>query len=394
MPLYQYQALDSTGKKRTGFLEATDEREAKSKLREQGLMVKVLTTQMAVSSKQNLNGEALVNFTSQLAQLTSAGIPLYQSLLAIEEQYRGEPYHRIILSLCDQIKAGKQLSQALEAFPNSFDSLYCSMIAAGESAGALDAILEKLNELLFKQSHIRQQIVTAMLYPAFLAGFSLLAIAMLLTFVLPSIEGVFADRELNSFTQIVLAVSHFFRDWWWLYIPLIAAGGIGGYRFLRSPKGGLWLQRNLLKVPVIKTLVIQTAVARFCRTMSTLQQGGLTMIDSLRLSRRVMGNVVLEEEIEKAENRIIEGSSLSSELIHSPWFPKLVSRMLAVGEDSGSTTVMLDKIADTYEREIDKTLSRVMALTQPVILIFMGGIIAIILLAVLLPMTDFSALSR
>jgi general secretion pathway protein F len=393
MALYQYQALDSSGKKRAGFIEAIDETEAKGKLRDQGLMVSSLAAKAAVAPRQNLRGEALQTFTVQLSQLVNAGIPLYQSLSAIEEQYRGEPFHRIILSLCDQLKAGKSLSEALSNYPKSFDKLYCSMITAGESAGALDVVLEKLSVLLTKQNKLKKQIATAMIYPGVLACFSLLIIALLLGFVVPAIEGIFAGRELNGFTAAVLGFSHLVKDYWMIYVPILAVSLYFIITRLRSPAGQIWLQRTLIKVPIARTLIIQSAVARFCRTMGTLQLGGLTMIESLRLAREVVGNVVIEEEIQSAENKIIEGSSLSHELMRSPTIPKMVSRMLSVGEDSGSTVVMLNKIADVYEEDIEKTLDRLMALSQPVILIFMGSIIALVLLAILLPMTDMSSFS-
>lgn len=393
MPLYQYQALDHTGKRKTGLIEAQDEREAKSKLREMGTMVVSVTLKTSVASRQNLKGDNLLAFTHQLSQLVNAGIPLYESLLAIEEQCRAEPYHRIVLSLCEQIKGGTSLSQAMSAYPESFNKLYCSMIMAGESVGVLNVVLDKLTLLLTRQNKLKGEITTALVYPAVLASFSFLIIIMLLTFVVPSIEGIFAERKLNGFTQFVLNVSHVFRGYWWLYLPI----AIGTVAFLiykiRSPAGRIWLERHLLKVPLVRTLMVQTAVARFCRTMGTLQQGGLPMIDSLRISRDVMRNVVLEEDVKKAENRIIEGSSLGYELGKSKYFPTLVSRMLIVGEDSGSNVTMLNTIADLYEGEVEKTLSRVMALTQPVILIFMGAIIGSVLLAILLPLTDVSSLS-
>lgn len=391
MALYQYQALDLSGKKRAGFIEATDEQEAKSRLREQGLMVSSLTAKAAVVAKQNLKGDVLQMFTVQLSQLVNAGVPLYQSLSAIEEQYRGEPYHRIILSLCDQLKAGKSLSEALSGYPASFDRLYCSMIAAGESAGALNVVLEKLSMMLTKTNKIKKQITTAMIYPGVLSFVAIMLIAGLVGFVVPAMEGIFEGKELNGFTQIVFSLSHFVAGYWWLYLPLIA--GIVAFVIyqLKSPKGKLWLQRTLIKVPFVKTLVIQTAVARFCRTMGTLQLGGLTMIESLRLARQVVGNVVIENEILVAENKIIEGSSLSTEFMQSKNIPKMVSRMLAVGEDAGSTVTMLNKIADVYEEDIEKTISRIMGLTQPAILILMALVIMPILLAVLLPMTDMSS---
>ncbi len=393
MPLYQYTALDAKGKKKSGLIEAQGEKEAKEKLREQGVMVITMAIKTAGSSRENLKGDNLLSFTVQLSQLVNAGIPLYQSLLALEEQYRGEAYHRIILSLCEQIKAGTPLSQAMSGYPESFNKLYCSMIAAGEQVGALNIVLEKLSLLLSKQMKLKRQIVTAMIYPCILGGFSLLIITLLMTFVVPSIEGIFEGRKLNSFTSAVLTASHIFRDYWWLYVPAFVAIVTFLFFKLRSQAGRLWLERNSLKVPLLRTLIVQTCIARFCRTMGTLLTGGLPMIESMHISRDVMRNVVLEDEIKKAEGKIIEGSSLSAELSKSKWVPVMVSRMLAVGEDSGTTTTMLNKIADMYEEDLEKTLDRLMALAQPLILVFMGAIIGAILMAILLPLTDVSSFS-
>lgn len=393
MPLYNYQAIDTKGKKKSGVVEGHNERDAKEKLRSQGVMVVSLETKKGASSRHNLRGETLLAFTLQLSQLISAGVPLYDSLNALEQQYQGEKFHRVLLSLCEQIKAGKSLSEAMSEYPDSFDKLYCSMIKAGESAGALELVLTRLTQFLGKRDKLRKQITTALIYPAVLGGFSLLIIMLLIGFVVPAIEGIFEGRELNRFTEIVLSVSHFVQEYWWIYLPLFI--GLITYLVikLRSEPGRLWLQRNLLKVPLVRTLMIQTAVARFCRTMETLQVGGLTMIESLRIARAVMGNIVLEEEVEKAEEKIIEGSSLSVELSKSRWIPSMVTRMLAVGEDTGNTEVIFNKIADMYEEELEKSLDRVMALAQPVILIVMGTVIGIVMMAILLPLTDVSSLT-
>ena len=393
MPMYSYQAVEASGKKRNGFIEAHSERDAKGILREQGVMVSRIAEKTKLSSKQNLSGQPLMTFTIQLSQLVGAGVPLYESLAALEEQYRGDNAHQIVLSLCEQIKAGSSLSDAMGQYPNSFDKLYRSMITAGESIGALDVVLERLSYLLGRQMKLKRQITTAMIYPCILASFSLMIIILLLSFVVPSIEGIFADRPLNGFTVFVLSLSHVLRDYWWVYVPVIGGGLAYLVMKMRSPAGRLWLERNLLKVPLLKTLVVQTSVARFCRTMGTLQQGGLTIIDALRIAREVMRNVVLEAEILNAENKIIEGSSLSVELNKSKWIPSIVTRMLAVGEDSGTTVIMLNKLADMYEEEVEKTLDTVMALAQPVILIFMGTMIGMILMAILLPLTDVSSLA-
>lgn len=393
MALFQYQALDSKGSRKNGLIEAQSERDAKDKLRDMNLMVVKVSPKSKVTSRQNLKGENLLAFTLQLSQLVSAGVPLYESLNAIEVQCRQEPYHRIILSLCEQIKAGSSLSQAMSTYPESFNKLYTSMITAGEAVGAVHVVLEKLTQLLSKQMKLRSEIITAMVYPGILAGFSFLIILMLMGFVVPSIEGIFAERKLNGFTHLVLSVSHFFRDYWWLYIPLLIGTIVFVVYQVRTPAGRLWMERNFLKVPLIRTLIIQTAIARFSRTMGTLQQGGLPLIEALRISREVMRNAVMEEEVKKAEMRIIEGSSLGAELAQAKLFPPMVAQMLAVGEESGGTIAMLNSIADMYEQELEKTISRLMALAQPVILIVMGTIIGAVLLAILLPLTDVSSLT-
>lgn len=393
MPLYQYQYVDAQGKRKSGAIEAQGDREAKSKLREQGVIVTQLKTKTKVSKKQNLKGDNLLAFTVQLSQLINAGVPLYESLNALEEQSRGDSYHSILLSLCEQIRAGSSLSTAMGAYPESFDRLYCGMVAAGEAVGGLGPVLEKLSHFLQRQMKLKRQIITAMIYPGILGGFSMLIIALLLGFVVPSLEGIFADRKLNIFTNAVLVVSHIFRTYWWLYLPVII-GGVGFAIWkLNSPQGKIWKEKTYLKLPVLKTLVVQTAVARFCRTMGTLLQGGLSMIDALRISRGIMRNAVLEKELQLAEVKIIEGYSLSYQLGKSDYFPQLVARMLSVGEESGTTVPMLNRIADMYEQELEKTLDRLMALAQPVILIVMGLIIGTVLLAVLLPLTDVSSFS-
>lgn len=392
MALYHYQALDSKGKRLKGFIEAFDARDAKNKLREQGVFVTLLTAKSALSSRQNITGEDLVNYTTLLSQLVSSGIPLYESLLAMEEQYRSAKFHRVLLSLAEQVKGGSRLSQAMSSFPESFDSLYVSMVAAGESAGALDTVLEKLSLLLDKKLKLKREITTAMIYPMILAGFALTVISVLLGFVIPSIEGIFEGRSLNGFTQFVINLSHFARTWWWVYLPVIFGLVALSVWKIRQPATQLMLQRTAIKFPLIGKVMIESAMSRFCRTMATLQLGGVSMIDSLRLSRETLGNPVLQDEIAKAETKIIEGSKLSHELMRSRYIPHLVPRMLAIGEETGNLSKMLNKVADMYEEELDKTLKRTLSLMQPIILIVMGLIVGTVLVAILLPLTDLSSL--
>jgi general secretion pathway protein F/type IV pilus assembly protein PilC len=394
MPLFAYQALNVQGKKIKGTLEAENSREAKEKLREQGLMVSMLSASSGISRKQNLHGDSLVTFTMQLGQLISGGIPLYESLIALEDQFRSEPGHRVVLSICEQIKRGKSLSAAMADFPGSFDQQYRAMIISGESVGDLSACLTRLSELLKKQSALQKKLVTSAIYPVILMSFSLLILSLLVGFVVPSIEGVFEGRELNTLTNIVIGTSHFFRDWWWIVIPLIMAAIAAAIYQFKTPAGQLWRQKMALKIPLIKTLTVQAAVARFSRTMGTLQEGGVPMIESIRIGREVMHNYILEEEMLRAEKRIIEGSSLSKELSRSHYMPKLVIKMVAVGEETGNMGAMLHRSADFYESELEKNLDRMMALSQPAILLLMGALIGLILMAVFLPLTDMQSFTQ
>lgn len=390
MVLYRYQALDKAGKKQAGLVEAVSEKDAKQRLRDQGLMVTTLNVKTGESSKEDIKGDDLVAFTLQMSQLLSAGVPLYEVLMTMEEQYRQEKYHRVILSLGNQIREGLPLSKAMEQFPGSFDKLYCAMVSAGEAVGALNVVLAKLVELLTKRAQLRSNIVTAMIYPAVLAGFCLIVIGVLLGFVVPSIAGMFEGKQLNTFTAIVLGLSNIMRYYWWAYIPIIGGSIFLIVYLLRTPTGRLWWQRTVLKLPLLKRLTIETATARFSRTLGTLLEGGLPLIDSLRIARETMGNAVLEQDIRLAEEKIIAGSTLSIELIKTGLLPTMAARMLAAGEGSGTTVPMLNKIADMYENELEKTLTRLVTLAQPAILIFMGGLIGVVMMAILIPMSQLA----
>lgn len=397
MAIFEYRYIDAKGKKKSGRIEAVHASEAKEKLRAQQLIItsmheaKIGEKQFWKKKQGQLKGQELITFTTQLSQLLAAGVPLYESLLSLEEQYRSDPFHLILLNLCEQIKRGSSLSDAMGRHPNSFNRLYCAMVSAGESIGGLDQALEKLAALLNKQHKLKKQLMTAILYPSVLCSFSVVVVFLLLLFVIPSLEVLFEDRDVNRFTKMIMGVSHFLTHGWMIYLPLLMGSTGGIWWLFRSLKGKRWLQKNILKVPFLKTVVTETAMARFSRTMGTLLQGGVTIIQALQISRKVMRNPFLEQVLVQAEARIIEGSLLSKELKKSPLIPSLVPRMLAIGEEGGNSALMFQKVADFYEDEVEKDLSRLTALAQPVILVVMGGVVGLIMLAVLLPLTDVSA---
>ncbi|MFN4173638.1 MAG: type II secretion system F family protein, partial [Parachlamydiaceae bacterium] len=320
-------------------------------------------------------------------------IPLYESLVALEEQMRQSKAHRVILSLSEQVKGGSSLSQAMQTFPASFDPLYTSMIAASEASGNMSETLEKLHTLLQKREKLKKELMTAMIYPAILAGFALVVIIVMLTFVIPSIEGIFSGNSVNSYTKFVIELSHFFREKAYIYLPLLIGVFTLFFFQVRKPKVKEWVFKRLVKAPVIGRIMIKAASARFCRTLASLLLGGVPMIEALKLSRFTLQNPLMEEEMKRCEDRLIEGSRLSYEWNQSRYMPKIAARMAAIGEESGNLAPMLNKVADIFEDELDKTLKRTLALIQPVILLVMGAIIGLILIAVLLPLTDLSNLS-
>jgi general secretion pathway protein F len=392
MSLFQYSAIDRKGKKRKGVVDAMTDGEARQKLRGQGLMVSSLGPTRASWSSGGLSGEALVTTTVQLAQLLTAGVPIYEGLVILEEQERGGKSHPILLGLAEGIRGGSNLSEAMGNYPESFDSLYCTMVAAGEASGSLGPVLTRVAEMLKKRQKLQQQLLTALLYPAFLAGFCLIVIGVLLGYLVPSLEGIFEGRDVNAYTQAVIGVSHMVQDYG-VYM-LIAIFGLAGALFWQMQKPGVrrFFESVWLRTPVLKTFVIAGALARFGRTMETLQEGGVALVDALPMGSGVMRNHRLSELVDDARRQIVQGGTLSQELKKSPLMPKIVSSMIAIGEETGSLPVMWKNIADMYEDEVEKASARLTALAQPIILIVMGFIVGAVLLSVLLPLTDISAL--
>lgn len=390
MALFSYTALQQGGKRRRGVVDALTLHEAKEKLRQQGVLVIEIERQKRIDRSSDLSRAQLVQLTYQMARLVDSGLPLYESLSAIEEQSRSERYAAILLSICDKIESGSSLSEALRHYPRSFPPLYCALIAAGESAGSLGEVLHKLSTLLERQMRLRKEIVNALIYPAILLGFCLVVTFFLLIFAIPSIENLIGEQRANGMTALVIGISHLLSRWWWALLLLLAPIPWIGWLFLQSEKGRLAFHRFTLRLPIIKSLIIQVTLARFMRTLATLQEGGITWVESLRLSREVLLEPTFEELLERAEQRIIEGSSLGIELSREPLIPPLVAKMVVIGEESGDITPMLYRIAEMYEEELAKSLPRWVALAQPIILIAMGVIIGAVMLAILIPLTDMS----
>lgn len=390
MPQFVFAAYNAQGKKVKGTIDAIKSKEALDQLKDRGLVVSNLT--LKGGKRIRFTPDTLMTFTTQMAQLAQSKIPLYEALVIIEQQSRGEAYHPIVLNITEEIKRGVQLSTALSRYPESFSPLYIALVKAGEAVGKIDHSMISLGTLLQKTQKLKRELSGALIYPLILSIFSMLVIGMLLGFVVPSIEGMFEGKELNAFTGFVIGISHFVKDdfYWWLP-SLVGIISYFVYRF-KSIEGKMQIERQMLHIPLLKKVVILQSMARFLRTMATLQQGGLNLVESLEHAKKVMNNHVLEKVITQCEKKIHEGSFLSKELARSPYIPPIIIRMLKIAEETGDTKSMFEKLADLFEGDLEKILSRVVALAQPVILILMGGVIGLVMLAVLLPLTQMAQL--
>ncbi len=391
MPIYAYKAFNTESIAVTGDIDADTERDARLQLRERRLMLTHISLKVQKKRVRHFSPQNRVTFTIQLSQILNAGIPLYDGLRSIEEQYRGDKQHYIILALCEQIKSGASLSNSMALFPGSFDQIYISLVAAGESVGQLGEALDQLSSLLFAQMAFRKQVVTAMIYPGMVLSFAFLAIFSLLTFAVPAMKMVFQGQKVNAFTQLVLSLSDHLNLFAPTYVVIFLCALCGIYFFMRSKKGQLCYDHLTITTPVIKQMKARASLARFTRMMASLLRGGMTVIEALQKAKKTIKNHCIEEALSGVEMRIIEGSTLSSELKTLSWIPSLVVQMLSVGEDTGKLTEMFEKIADIYESEFEKSLSRFTALLTPAILVVTGILVAGVMLAVLLPLTDVNA---
>lgn len=391
MPIFRYKALTETGKKITGVIDADSYDLAKQRLRRE----KVLVTKLSSIEKTKevvFSAQLLLAFTREMMQLLSAGLPLYESLLTVEEKYRRHSCHSLLLDLCDKLKGGEYLSKALTAYPKSFDSIYISMVKAGEKTGSLSWAFEQLYELIKRRQKLKKQLVSAMAYPTFLAGFCFILVIALLLFVIPSMRELFEDRSLHPLTKMVMSLSGFLEKWFlMLFLGLSFIVCIIFY-YYRKPEGKRHFQQILQKLPIVKTVILQAALIRFCRSSAILIKGGVPLVSALSISRKAMRHHTLEIVIEKAEKSLIEGSSLSEELKQSSFIPPLVTRMLSIAEETGRLDEMLKNLSDIYDSELEQSLAQITTFLQPALLILLGGTVGLVILSILLPLTDVSSI--
>jgi general secretion pathway protein F/type IV pilus assembly protein PilC len=392
MALYQYTALSGEGRRKMGMINADSIELAKERLRKQQILVTKLVSYTKKGDQLTLSSALLVGFTRDIHVLLRAGLPLYDSLLTLEEKYRRTKLHPIFLDLCDQVKEGRLFSEALKDYPKIFDPVYLSLIRAGEESGSLQQSFAELEKLIGREQALKKKLSSAMIYPAFLGVFCFTVISVLLFFLIPSMSELFEERQLHPMTEAVLALSHFLNAHSFLLFMIGAGTLLFFLFFLRHPRGQEKVKRAMLHIPIVKRLFTETIMARFCRVFSILFNGGVSMIECLRLAKKVMKHPSFEAIVTEAEKKVLEGRRLSEEFQKSPLIPTLVVRMLSISEESGRVAEMMNHLSDIYEEDIERSLTRLTSFVQPVMLLFLGVVVAVILLAVLLPLTDVSSI--
>ncbi|MDE3055200.1 MAG: type II secretion system F family protein [Verrucomicrobiota bacterium] len=388
MPIFRYWALSDAGEQIKATIEAEDLQEAKRKL----LRLRVIATKIeAVQKKEKAFArEELLSLTREIGRLLQAGLPLYETLIALGEKYRGHKAEELLLSLGAKIKIGHSLSHALSCHPRAFDVLYISMVANAEKTGRLIPCFEELAQLLSRQMQVRKQIVGALLYPSLLAVFCLVVFSSLLFFVVPALKELFDDRELHPFTQIVFFVS----DWacnskvFLLSFVLSLFSLFLGACFFKPLREKVF--SLLLFLPWIRSLWTRISLIRFMRAMAALLEGGIPLVGALAQARTLLRHPTLAALIAEAEERVAEGVLLSTCFTH-PIIPPLVPRMFAIAEESGKLSFSMHQVAQIYEEELEMTLANFTQLAQPILLLFLGGLVGFVLLSVLLPLTDVSS---
>ncbi len=335
-------------------------------------------------------------FTRQLSDLLEAGITIIKALGILERQVDNEYLKEIISDVRNHCLDGNSLSQGLARHPEMFSELFVSMVRSGEAAGALENILKRLADFNQKQLEMRNKIRSALAYPLLMAIVGTITICVLLTFVIPKMAAMFGDlgQNLPLPTLILIGVSNFTKTWWWLILTAIILACLAARGFYGSTAGKLLIDRFKLSLGLIGGLVKKTELARFSRTLATLLDNGVAMLDSLKITADTVNNSFIKEAIEKISLEVKEGKSLSEAFSKSQLMPEFLVSMVAVGEESGQVENSLFKVAESYERDTDSAIKTMMSLLEPVLILVLGLVVGFIVISMLLPIFEINFLAR
>ncbi len=417
MPIYEYKAFGSGGATKTGVVDADTPRAARQKLRRDNILVSSLSERKGKHVKkgaklektsvlkriskaraQNANGpkgrdlDTVTAITRQLGTLLGAGIPLAETLRAIIDQAESRKIETMFREIRERITQGSSMGDALSDHPDMFSELYINMVRAGEATGNVDQVLVRLSEFMHSQRALQRKVVSALLYPLMMVVIGIIVVGILMTFVVPKISSMLEDtgQELPTPTVILITISDVFKNYWWVMALGIAAVSFIIERIYKTNKGRLSIDKFLLNVPVLGELFRKQSVARFTRTFSTLLGSGVPAVRSLEITSNVIGNRVLADATGQIRERILEGTDIATPLKSSGVFPPMVGYMVAVGEQSGQLEEMLDRIADSYDEEIEVVTERVTALLEPIMIVALASVVGFIVYSIILPILQVS----
>jgi len=333
-------------------------------------------------------------FTRQFSVMIDAGLPLVQCLEILGSQQENKVFKRALIQIRQDVESGSNLADAMRKHPKIFNDLFTNMVAAGEAGGILDTILQRLSTYIEKAVKLNSQVKSAMIYPISVISIACIVVAVILWKVIPVFASLFVSlgAQLPLPTRVVIALSNFIATYWWLIAILIGATIYFVRRYHETYKGKRVIDGFLLRLPIIGILLRKIAVARFCRTLSTLTASGVPILDGLSITARTAGNSIVEDAIMATRKSVEEGKTISEPLGDTDVFPSMVVQMIAVGEQTGALDTMLSKIADFYEDEVDIAVAGLMKLLEPLLIAFLGVVIGFIVIAMYLPM--FSLISQ
>ncbi len=392
MTEFVYTAKGSNGKTVQGVKAADSEMGLVSLLRKENLTVISVSPASALAKKPKPKGKKvkvkdLAILCRQLSAMLDAGLPVLESLESIADQIDNQTLSEVLVQVAENIEAGSTLSQSLERHDKVFSILFIAMVRAGEEAGALPSVLARLGDYLEARDALTRKIRSASAYPAFIAGFFVIAVSGIMLFLIPQFEGIFADfdLELPMLTKVLIAMSRFIgRNLLW---ELLARGG-GTYAFLRwrkTPAGRRKLDALILRAPIFGKLVLKASVARFSRTLGTLMDNGVSVVAALEIVGSTSGNEVVKEAIDNVCDGVVNGATISDKLSESSVFPKMVVSMVAAGEGAGNLPEMLDKVSDFYTKEVDAAVGALTSMIEPILIVGLGAIVTVVVLAIYLP---------
>ena len=405
MGAYQYVAVDGGGKEHRGVLEGDTPRHVRALLRERQLLpVEVaevesrerVANRRQFSLRRGISGLDLALVTRQLATLVRAGLPLEEALLAVSEHTEKARLKSIVLGVRAKVLEGHTLAMGLEDFPRAFPTVYRATVAAGEHAGQLDAVLERLADYTESRHGLRQKISHAMIYPIVLTGLALSIVVLMLIYVVPKVVGVFetTGQQLPTLTRALIALSELLQNWWFVLIVAIVLIVLGVQRLLRNQAARRRLHWWLLKAPVIGRVTRGLNTARFTRTLSILTSSGVPALDALRISASVVNNLPMRAAVEEAAMRVSEGGAIGRSLSQSKLFPPMSIHLISSGEASGELDAMLERAANHQESEMDSLLAAMLSVLEPMLIIVMGLMVLAIVMAILLPIFQINQLVR